>query len=67
VAVGWWPPAALLGAIGLPPARQLIRLLGEHHQRPERIHRSKFLALRFQALSGLGLALGLALGPWPRP
>jgi len=24
---------------------------------------SKFLALRFQALNGLGLALGLALGP----
>jgi 1,4-dihydroxy-2-naphthoate octaprenyltransferase len=25
---------------------------------------SKFLALRFQALSGLGLAVGLAVGPW---
>ncbi len=65
VAVGWWPPAALLGAIGLPPARRLIRLLGDHHHRPEKIHQSKFLALRFQALSGFGLALGLALGPWP--
>ena len=67
VMVGWWPPAALLGAIGLPPARRLIRLLDEHHRRPDRIHQSKFLALRFQALSGFGLALGLALGPWPRP
>jgi 1,4-dihydroxy-2-naphthoate octaprenyltransferase len=65
VVVGWWPPAALLGVIGLPPARRLIRLLGEHHQRPERIQQSKFLALRFQALSGFGLALGLALGAWP--
>jgi 1,4-dihydroxy-2-naphthoate octaprenyltransferase len=25
---------------------------------------SKFLALRFQALNGLGLAVGLALGRW---
>jgi 1,4-dihydroxy-2-naphthoate octaprenyltransferase len=25
---------------------------------------SKFLALRFQALNGLGLAIGLAVGGW---
>jgi 1,4-dihydroxy-2-naphthoate octaprenyltransferase len=59
---GQWPPTALLGLIGLPPAFALIRLLGRHHQQPERIAGSKFLALRFQSLSGLGLALGLALG-----
>ncbi|MCP9858733.1 MULTISPECIES: 2-carboxy-1,4-naphthoquinone phytyltransferase [unclassified Cyanobium] len=64
VLLGWWPPTALLGAIGLPPARALIRLLGEEHHRPERLIGSKFLALRFQALNGLGLACGLALGPW---
>ncbi len=64
VLLGWWPPTALLGAIGLPPARALIRLLGEEHHQPERIVGSKFLALRFQALNGLGLAAGLALGPW---
>ncbi len=64
VLLGWWPLAALLGAIGLPPARALIRLLGDHHDRPEQISGSKFLALRFQALNGLGLAFGLALGPW---
>ncbi|QPN60394.1 2-carboxy-1,4-naphthoquinone phytyltransferase [Synechococcus sp. CBW1002] len=64
VLLGWWPLTALLGAIGLPPARALIRLLREHHHVPERISGSKFLALRFQALNGLGLALGLALGPW---
>jgi 1,4-dihydroxy-2-naphthoate octaprenyltransferase len=64
VLLGWWPPTALLGAIGLPPARALIRLLGDDHHRPERIVGSKFLALRFQALNGLGLAAGLALGPW---
>jgi 1,4-dihydroxy-2-naphthoate octaprenyltransferase len=61
---GWWPLSALLGAIGLLPARQLIRLLQEAHDQPERISDSKFLALRFQTLNGLGLAVGLALGPW---
>lgn len=64
VLVGHWPLTALLGAIGLGPARQLIALLQRHHTEPERISGSKFLALRFQALNGLGLALGLALGRW---
>ena len=63
VLLGHWPLTALLGAIGLPPAQRLIRLLRDHHDQPERITGSKFLALRFQALNGLGLALGLALGP----
>jgi 1,4-dihydroxy-2-naphthoate phytyltransferase len=65
VLLGWWPPTALLAAVGLPPARGLIRLLTTHHQEPERISGSKFLALRFQALSGLGLACGLALAGLP--
>ena len=60
---GQWPLLALLGAAGLPPARRLIALLRDHHREPERIIGSKFLALRFQALNGLGLALGLALAP----
>ena len=63
VLLGRWPLTALLGAAGLPPARALIRLLRDHHSEPSRISGSKFLALRFQALNGLGLALGLALGP----
>jgi len=63
VLCGWWPLSALLGVIGLPPARALIQLLRDHHDEPERIGGSKFLALRFQALSGLGLAAGLALAP----
>jgi 1,4-dihydroxy-2-naphthoate octaprenyltransferase len=59
--LGHWPATALLGVAGLPPARALIQLLRDHHDQPERIGGSKFLALRFQALNGLGLALGLAL------
>ncbi|MFM7549461.1 MAG: 2-carboxy-1,4-naphthoquinone phytyltransferase [Cyanobacteriota bacterium] len=64
VLVAHWPLGALLGAIGLPPARALITLLRDHHHEPERIAGSKFLALRFQGLNGLGLAAGLALGRW---
>ena len=64
VLVGRWPLMALLGAIGLPPAQALIGLLRRYHREPERIVGSKFLALRFQALNGLGLAAGLALGRW---
>jgi 1,4-dihydroxy-2-naphthoate octaprenyltransferase len=64
VLAGQWPLTALLSAAGLPSAQALIRLLRQHHREPERIIGSKFLALRFQALSGLGLALGLAVGPW---
>ena len=58
-----WPATALLSVIGLPAAAQLIQLLREHHHQPERITGSKFLALRFQALSGLGLAIGLGIAP----
>jgi 1,4-dihydroxy-2-naphthoate octaprenyltransferase len=64
VLVGQWPLTALLGVIGLPPAQALIRLLRQHHREPGRIVGSKFLALRFQALNGLGLAVGLAVGRW---
>ena len=64
VLLGRWPLTALLGVAGLPPARALIQLLRDHHHAPERITGSKFLALKFQALNGLGLACGLAMGPW---
>ena len=37
------------------------RLLQRHHDRPELISGSKFLALRFQGWNGLGLSAGLAL------
>ena len=59
---GYWPITALLGALGLPPAIVLIRLLKKNHNKPSLISESKFLALRFQALNGLGISLGLALG-----
>jgi 1,4-dihydroxy-2-naphthoate octaprenyltransferase len=64
VLAGRWPLTALAAAIGLPAAARLIRLLRRHHREAERISGCKFLALRFQALNGLGLSLGLALAPW---
>ena len=66
VALGHWPPTALLSGLGLPAGWALIRLMRRHHNQPQRTCTSKFLALRFQAWNGLGLALGLALAPlWP--
>uniref|UniRef100_UPI004047CE05 2-carboxy-1,4-naphthoquinone phytyltransferase n=1 Tax=Cyanobium sp. TaxID=2164130 RepID=UPI004047CE05 len=67
VLAGQWPLTALLGVIGLPPGRSLIALLRDHHREPDRIAGSKFLALRFQALNGLGLAVGLAVAPLLSP
>ncbi len=64
VLLGWWPLSALLAGVGIPPARALIHLLASGHDQPARMASSKFLALRFQSWSGLGLAAGLAMGPW---
>ena len=58
---GSWPPSVLLSGVALIPGLALVRLLRQHHDQPDRISGSKFLALRFQALNGLGLMLGLAL------
>ena len=63
ILLGHWPITALLGIIALPSGISLTRLLNTHHNHPEKVSGSKFLALRFQALNGLGLSLGLALGP----
>ncbi len=63
IILGQWPITALFGVIGLPYAITLIRLLRKHHDHPEKIIHSKFLALRFQALNGIGLSIGLAISP----
>ena len=62
---GVWPPTALLALGSLPVAIPLMRLLGRHHNRPERIRHSKFLALRFQMANGVLFAGGLALAGLP--
>ncbi|WP_320675376.1 2-carboxy-1,4-naphthoquinone phytyltransferase [Prochlorococcus sp. MIT 1341] len=61
VFLGKWPITSLLGFLGLPSGIKLIRLLHAYHDQPEKISGCKFLALRFQALNGLGLSIGFAL------
>jgi 1,4-dihydroxy-2-naphthoate octaprenyltransferase len=60
---GDWPFTVLLSGLGLPAGLALIRLMQRCHDQPQRVACSKFLALRFQAWNGLGLAFGLVLAP----
>ncbi len=55
-----WPITTLLCLISLPSALDLIKVIKRHHNQPELIKNSKFLALRFQTLNGLCLSLGFA-------
>lgn len=57
------PITSLLSIISICPAISLIKLLREHHDEPKLIYRSKFLALRFQALNGFSFSIGIALAP----
>ncbi len=59
-----WPVTTLLSLIGLPIGIKLIKLLKRYHNQPELINNSKFLAIRFQFLNGLGLSLGWAVSPF---
>ncbi len=61
---GSWPITVLLSGISIPPAILLIKLLKRHHNNPEAISDSKFIALKFQTLNGLGLSIGLAIAPF---
>ena len=58
---GRWPISACIGGIGLPTAIKLINLLKVHHNQPKLIRDSKFLALKFQTLNGIGLSIGFAI------
>ncbi len=58
---GAWPIRALFGFICLPSGISLVNLLKKHHNNPNLISESKFLALRFQTLNGVGLSIGLAI------
>ena len=58
---GIWPMTALLCLISLPSGVDLIKLIKRHHNQPELIKNSKFLALHFQTINGLCLSTGFAL------
>ncbi len=61
VFLGDWPITSLLAIVGLPSGIKLVRLLSHYHDQPDLIRDCKFIALRFQALNGLGLSIGLGL------
>jgi len=57
---GIWPITTLISLISLPSGLNLIKLIKRHHNQPELIKNSKFLALRFQTINGLCLSIGFA-------
>ncbi len=58
---GIWPITTLICLISLPSGIDLIKLIKRHHNQPELIKNSKFLALRFQTINGLCLSVGFAI------
>ena len=58
---GRWPLTAIFGLIGIKPGLELMRLLRRHHNHPEKIKESKFLALKFHTLNSLGLSVGFII------
>ena len=58
---GIWPITTLLCLVSLPSSVNLIKLIKRHHNKPELIKNSKFLALRFQTINGLCLSTGFAI------
>ena len=57
---GAWPVTSLICLLSLPSGVDLIKLIKRHHNQPELIKNSKFLALRFQSINGLFLSIGFS-------
>ncbi|PSP16399.1 MAG: 2-carboxy-1,4-naphthoquinone phytyltransferase [Cyanobacteria bacterium QS_8_64_29] len=64
VAVGLFPPSALLAGGSLPFAAGLVRYVRRYHHRPERVRSCKFIAVKFHFWSGMLLSLGFAGLVW---
>jgi len=58
---GIWPLSTLICLVSIPSGIDLIQLIKRHHNEPELIKNSKFLALRFQTINGLLLSIGFAM------
>ena len=61
VLLGVFPLWTLLTLLSLPIALQLLRHVHQHHDQPEKVSNSKFIAVRMHFLSGLLLGLGFLL------
>ena len=53
------PPLCLLYLISLPSALKLVNLLKTSHNKPLAVKNSKFIAIKFQTLNGIGIIIGL--------
>ena len=58
---GIWPLTTLICLISIPSGLDLIKLIKRHHNKPELIKNSKFIALRFQTINGLSLSIGFGM------
>jgi len=62
VLLGILPPGSMLSLVSLPFAIRLSSLLLNHHDQPERISHSKFIAVKLHFLYCFFLGLGFFLG-----
>ncbi len=62
--VGALPLWAAVTFLSVPLGKGLVEFVGEFHAIPERISRSKFVAVKLHFWSGVLLAAGLALPVW---
>lgn len=61
VLTGYFPVATLLIFLSLPFAYQLCHHVQQHHDQPEKVSNSKFIALKLHFCSGVLLALGFII------
>lgn len=61
VLLGVFPLWTLITLFSWPVALQLLRHVHQHHDQPEKVSNSKFIAVRMHFLSGLLLGLGFLL------
>jgi len=62
VLLGYFPATTLLIGLSLPAAIKLCRHVLRHHDQPEKVRNSKYIAVVLHFWSGLLLGLGFVLG-----
>jgi len=64
IVTGFIPVFCIIYLISLPQAIRLINLLKSSFKKPSAIKNSKFVAIKFQTLNGVGLIIGCILNYW---
>jgi 1,4-dihydroxy-2-naphthoate octaprenyltransferase len=66
--MGWIGALPRMGALAVflcsPLAIAIARYATEHEATPERLFKTKYLAVRWHAASSLAMAIGIWLDPW---